>query len=335
MATKRVQFTDWLPDQPDNSGALNEAKNVTPVSVGYQPFPNAEDFSGAASENLNSVYVAKYDTEVVLFAGGATKLFKFNSSTEALEDKSKSGGYTSAFAWKFTQFGKTVLAVNGTAKIQYWTIGTSTVWADVATSPTAKQITVVRDFVVTGSLATGALGRSTVRWSDINDETDWAAGSTSQSDLQVIADGGNVVGLTGGEFGLVFLEKSIQLMSYVGSPLFFQFDNISRGLGCLNGNSICQYNQVSFFLSDDGFYSCDGSQVTPIGNEKIDRWFFDDVDLSLLDNMSASINPALNIAIWNYANVAGGRSMLVVNSYLLVLQIQKYLHLQAQHITLN
>ena len=85
MATKRVQFTDWLPDQPDNSGALNEAKNVTPVSIGYQPFPNAEDFSGAASENLNSVYVAKYDTEVVLFAGGATKLFKFNSSTEALD----------------------------------------------------------------------------------------------------------------------------------------------------------------------------------------------------------------------------------------------------------
>ena len=313
MPTKRVQFTDWLPDQPDNSGALNEAKNVTPVSVGYQPFPNAEDFSGAAAENINSVFVAKFDTEVVLFAGGATKIFKFNSATEALEDKSKSGGYTSTFAWKFVQFGKTVLAVNGTAPIQYWTIGTSTAFADVATSPTAKQITVVRDFVVTGSVAAGTLGRSTVRWSDINDETDWTAGATSQSDLQVIADGGNVVGLTGGEFGLVFLEKSIVRMSYVGSPLFFQFDNISRGLGCLNGNSICQYNQVSFFLSDDGFYSCDGSQVTPIGNEKIDRWFFEDVDLSLLSNMTASINPALNIAIWNYANVGGGRSMLVYN----------------------
>ena len=313
MPTKRVQFTDWLPDQPDNSGALNEAKNVTPVSVGYQPFPNAEDFSEAAAENINSVFVAKFDTEVVLFAGGTTKIFKFNSSTEALEDKSKSGGYTSAFPWKFSQFGKTVLAVNGTAPIQYWTIGTSTAFADVSTSPTAKHITVVRDFVVTGSVAAGALGRSTVRWSDINDETDWTAGATSQSDLQVIADGGNVVGLTGGEFGLVFLEKSIVRMSYVGSPLFFQFDNISRGLGCLNGNSICQYNQVSFFLSDDGFYSCDGNQVTPIGNEKVDRWFFDDVDLSLLSNMTASINPALNIAIWNYANVGGGRSMLVYN----------------------
>ena len=313
MPTKRVQFTEWLPDQPDNAGGLNQALNVIPVSVGYQPFPNAEDFSGAASEDLNSVFVAKWDTEVVLFAGGASKIFKFNSATEALDDKSKSGGYTSTFPWRFTQFGKTVLACNGTAIIQYWTIGTSTLWADVATSPTAKHITVVRDFVVTGSLATGTLGRSTVRWSDINDETDWTAGTTSQSDLQVIADGGNLVGLTGGEFGLIFLEKSISRMSYVGSPLFFQFDNISRGLGCLSGNSICQYNQVSFFLSDDGFYSCDGNQVTPIGNEKVDRWFFSDCDLSLISSMTASINPAANIAIWNYANVGGGRSMLVYN----------------------
>jgi len=190
-----------------------------------------------------------------------------------LEDKSKVGGYSSVFHWKFTQFGKTVLACNGTEIIQYWTIGTSTIWADLATAPTPKQITVVRDFVVTGSLSTGALGRSTVQWSDINDETDWTPGTTSQSDSQVMADGGNLVGITGGEFGLIFLEKSISRMSYVGSPLFFQFDNISRGLGCLTGNSICQYNQVSFFLSDDGFYSCDGNQVTPIGNEKVDRWF--------------------------------------------------------------
>ena len=313
MSTQRVQFTEWLPDQPDNSGGLNDALNVIPVSIDYQPFPNAVDFSGEASELLNSVFVAKWGTEVVVFAGGATKLFKFNGDTEALEDKSKAGGYSSILPWKFVQFGQTVLAVNGDNFIQYWTIGLSTVWADIATSPKAKQITIVRDFVVVGNLLAGALASSTVQWSDINDETDWTSGSTSQSDLQVIADGGNLVAITGGEFGLVFLEKSISRMSYVGSPLFFQFDNISRGLGCLSGNSVCQYNNVTFFLSDDGFYSCDGTSVTPIGNEKIDRWFFDDIDLALIGSMSSSINPTSNIAIWNYANNAGGRSMLIYN----------------------
>ena len=28
MSTQRVQFTEWLPDQPDNSGGLNDALNV-------------------------------------------------------------------------------------------------------------------------------------------------------------------------------------------------------------------------------------------------------------------------------------------------------------------
>ena len=41
MPTKRLQFTDWLPDQPSNSGAIIDAKNVYPVSVGYAPFTSA------------------------------------------------------------------------------------------------------------------------------------------------------------------------------------------------------------------------------------------------------------------------------------------------------
>jgi hypothetical protein len=94
---------------------------------------------------------------------------------------------------------------------------------------------------------------------------------------------------------LVYLfRKTLVPASYVGSPLFFQFDNISRGLGCLSGNSVCTvWSNVTFFLSDDGFYSCDGTSVTPIGNEKIDRWFFDDIDLAQIGSMSSSINPIL------------------------------------------
>ena len=53
MPTTRLQFTEWLPDQPANAGSLIDAKNVFPVSVGYSPFPNAVDFSGAASENFS------------------------------------------------------------------------------------------------------------------------------------------------------------------------------------------------------------------------------------------------------------------------------------------
>lgn len=313
MTTKRLQFTDWLPDQPANAGSLNDAKNVYPLGIGYGAFPSSVDFSNAASETLNSVFVAKFGAVVEVFAGSATKLYKLNIGTLALADVSKSGGYSGDGTWRFEQFGNVVLACNDNARLQTWTIGSSTAFSDVsAVAPIAKDIAVVRDFVFAGNIGVGS-EPDKVQWSDINDETDWVSGSTSQSDYQIIADGGNVQAITGGEFGVVLLEKAVVRASYVGSPLFFQFDTISNGLGCLEGNSVAQYGNITFFLSDDGWYSTDGQTITNIGLEKIDRWFFSRVDLTKLNTMSAAVDPVKNLVVWNYADVDGNRRILIYN----------------------
>ena len=311
MSTQRLQFKDWLPDLPDNSGSLNDAKNVYPVGIGYSAFPSAAEYSNSASENLNSVFVAKFGTTVEVFAGSATKLFKLNLSTLALTDVSKSGGYSGSGVFKFEQFGGVVLACNGTEKIQAWTIGTSTAFADVAAAaPAPKDIAIVRDFVFAVNI--GATPDK-VNWSDINDETDWVSGSTSQSDFQIIPDGGNIQAVTGGEFGLIFLEKSVTRASYVGSPLFFQFDTISNGQGCLEGNSVINYGNLSFWLSDDGWYSSNGEAVTNIGLEKVDRFFFNRVDMTKLSTINAAVDPVKNLVIWNFANTSGNRELLIYN----------------------
>ena len=313
MTTKRLQFTDWLPDQPANAGSLNDAKNVFPVGIGYGAFPSSVDFSNSASENINNIFVAKFGANVEVFAGGATKLFKLDIATQNLNDVSKAGGYGGNGTWKFEQFGQVVLACNDNNKIQAWTIGVSTAFADVAASaPIAKDIAVVRDFVFAGNISIGSQPDK-VQWSDINDETDWVSGATSQSDFQIIADGGNVQAITGGEFGVVLLEKSIVRCSYVGSPLFWQFDAISNGLGCLEGNSVARYGNITFFLADDGFYSTDGQTVTNIGLEKLDRWFFGRADLTKLNTMSVAIDPVKNLVVWNYADVDGNRRILIYN----------------------
>ncbi len=313
MTTKRLQFTDWLPDQPANAGSLNDAKNVYPLGIGYGAFPSAEDFSNAASEDINNIFVAKFGANVEVFAGGATKLFKLDIATLNLNDVSKSGGYGGNGTWRFEQFGNVVLACNDNSKIQAWTIGVSSAFADVAAAaPVAKDIAVVRDFVFAGNLAAGS-NPDKVQWSDINDETDWTSGATSQSDFQIIPDGGNVQAITGGEFGVVLLEKSVIRCSYVGSPLFWQFDTISSGLGCLEGNSVARYGNITFFLSDDGWYSTDGQTVTNIGLEKVDRFFFDNADLTKIDTISAAVDPVKNLVVWNYADVDGNRKILIYN----------------------
>lgn len=313
MAETRINFGQWLPDQPGIAGALTDASNIYPVSNGYAPFPSVATLSDAASENLNSVFTGKFTGTNLLFAGGATKLFKFDASDLDLDDVSKGGGYGTTDKWRFAQFGKVVLAVNNQNKVQAWTIGTSTAFADVsAGAPVARFITVVRDFVVCGGIST-ANYPNRVQWSDINDETDWVSGPASQADYQDLPDGGNVQGITGGEFGIVLCERSITRMSYVGSPLFFQFDVISKGLGCLEPNSVVQYNGMTFFLSDDGFYVCDGQAIKSIGAERVDRFFFNDYNPSQIGSMSCGIDPIRKLVVWSYVNNAGGKSLLIYN----------------------
>jgi hypothetical protein len=216
-----------------------------------------------------------------------------------------------ASQWHFTQFGPNVLAVDNNSKVQYWEVNQSVSFEDAsADAPVAKYITTVRDFVVTANVGGVA---NKVQWSDINDFTNWTSGSASQSDFQLLPDGNTIQGITGGEFGIIFLEKAIVRMSYVGSPLFFQFDTIARNLGCLASGSITQFGAMSFWLADDGFYSTDGNTVTPIGVEKIDRYFFDKLDYNSLSTISASIDPVNKLVVWNYPKSAGGRELLMYN----------------------
>lgn len=308
MATTRITFNEWTPDKPGVVGNMTDVANVYPVASGYAPLLNKSTFSNAASETLKTIFAGRAAGESLLFAAGDSKIFKFDQTTRNMVDVSKAGGYTNV-PIDATQFGNRLIVSNGAQRLQSWVIGVSSAWADLsATAPIAKYITVVRDFVVTGNQPSHS---SRVQWSDINDETDWVSGPASQSDFQDIPDGGDIVAITGGEFGLVFLQNSIHRMSYVGSPLFFQFDNISRGIGCFANGSIAQYRQISFFLADNGFYMCDGQSVTPIGAEKVDRWFFNNIDLTEIDNMSTQIDPERKLVIWNFRNVNAGYYQLM------------------------
>ena len=316
MATTKLTFGEWMPDQPSVSGALTDAKNVVSQAIGYGPFPTPVTFSTSnAAEDLTSLYAAKQpDGNTALFAAGASKIYTVSGVGGITQVKT--GMTTGANdRVRFTQFGKTVISTNNAEKLQAWTLGTSTSFADLsATAPIAKFITVVRDFVVcANTYESSAQQQYRVRWSAINNETDWTEDVNTQSDYQDIPDGGQIVGIRGGEFGLVLLERAIHRMSYVGTPFIFQFDNISRGKGCMVSGSIAQYQGVTFFLSDDGFYMCDGQNVTAIGAEKVDRFFLQDASESDYKTMSAAVDPIRKLVIWNYKTVNGNRSVIIYN----------------------
>jgi hypothetical protein len=315
MATTRITFGEWMPDQSGISGALTDAKNVVSQAVGYGPLPTPVSISDAAAENLTSLYAAKApDGNTVLFTAGLSKIYTVGG-TGTLTQVNTGLTTSSSDRVRFTQFGKSVIICNNADKLKSWVLGTSTTFADVsATAPIAKYITVVRDFVVVANTyESSAQQQYRVRWSAINDETDWVENVNTQSDYQDIPDGGQIVGIRGGEFGIVLLERSIHRMTYVGTPFIFQFDNISRNKGCMVAGSIAQYQGLTFFLSDDGFYMCDGQNVIPIGAEKVDRFFLADADETNYSTMSAAIDPVRKLVIWNYKSVDAVRKLIIYN----------------------
>lgn len=323
MATQRINFGEWMPDQPGLSGALVEAKNIVSQAVGYGPLNTSVVFSDEAGENLKTLVTGKTPAGITkLFAASDSKIYEV-SSIGALTDISKSGGYSGSERFRFTQFGNTIIGTNYDDVLQSYVLGTSTQFDDLsATAPVAKYLTVVRDFVVAGFInESPTVHPYRVKWSAINDETDWTVNVNTQSDYQDIPDGGQIVGIRGGEFGLIFLEKSISRMSYVGTPFIFQFDNISRNKGCSAAGSIAQVQGICFFLSEDGFYMCDGQQIQAIGSEKIDRWFYNIADESAFDTMSASVDPVRKLVIWNFATVNANREVLIYN-----FKTQKWTH---------
>jgi hypothetical protein len=318
MATQRISFGEWMPDQPSITGALVDAKNVVSQAIGYGPLPTAATFSAAASENLTTLVAGKTPVNATkLFAAGSTKIFDV-SGVGVLTNVSKTGGYTpnaSNDRFRFTQFGNVIIGTNNSDPIQAYTLGTSTAFADLSGSaPKCKFLTVVRDFVVTAfTTESSTVYPARVRWSGINDETTWGSSQVTQADFQDIPDGGQIVGIRGGEFGLVLMEKGISRMSYIGTPFIFQFDNISRGKGCIAAGSIAQVQGITFFLSDDGFYLCDGQQVTAIGSEKVDRWFFANADESGFDSMSSAVDPVRKLIIWNFKTTFAQRKLVIYN----------------------
>ena len=304
-----IKFGEWLPDQPGVAGAVTDAKNCSPVSNGYTTFNSEADYSDDAGQNLIITFAGKFAGATNLFAASAAQVYKFDSNDASL-DPLTTTGYSTVEGWDVTQFGPKMILANGQDKLQSYEIGISTYVTDLAAAaPTAKYVTVVRDFVVA---ANDGNDTNKVYWSDINDETDWTPGAASQSDFQLIPDGGDITGLAGGEYGLIFLERAIYRMSYSGSPFFFQFDAISRSLGCISNGSIAQYGGLTYFLADDGFYACDGQSTKAIGVEKVNRWFFDNaIPDKIFTGMSATVDPVRKQIIWKFDNTLGAKFLLI------------------------
>ncbi len=315
-----IPVGEWRPDLPEleNPGSL-EAKNVIPAASSYKPFPSFVAYSSALANRAQGGFATRNpDATGANFAGDAAKLYRLDGAAWVDATRTTGGGYATGGdgGWSFAQFGDLVIAVNGVDACQKFQLGVSTNFAALGgTPPSARFAATVRDFVVLGRIP-GNPNR--IKWSGINNAETWTPDPTTQSDQQDLPDGGWVQGIVGGEFGTVFQERSIKRMTYIGAPLVFQFDEIGRNLGATIEGAIASWENNTFFVHTTGFYALVGAQtLQPIGDQKVDRYFWNDIDQGYLHRVAATVDHVNKLYVVSYpgSGHAGGtpNKLLVFN----------------------
>lgn len=308
----------FAPDMPQLAGVSDRIYNVVArTKHSYGPMRSLAPYSDALAARVQGAAMAqdKFGAGNV-FAGDASKLYRLTSGSTFL-DVSKVGGYSvgAKELVRFAQYGERVIATNGTDAPQSFVMGSSSAFADMITTGVttlrARYVDVVKEWVVYLNTqdATDGVRPQRVWWGAIDDPTEVPTPGSStarekQSDFQdvLVAQGhgrGIVGNLAQADAALIF-ERSVSRMDYVGPPAIFTIRTVDGARGTAAPASIVRQGGICYYLSEDGFVRFDGAAATSIGTNRVNRFFFGDVNLDALHLVSGAVDPVLPIVYWAY-----------------------------------
>lgn len=291
---KQIAFPEWTPDLANN--VLTQAINVRAIANGYAPIKGFEAITPSIGDEFNgggafidstglSTFLGANEEDILEYDGA-----NWNAAGLTLTQEQVN---------RFAQFGDNVIIATGDAAdlISYDLI------TDATTTPTdapnAIDVAQVRDFVMCITMD------NKVRWCQFNNSSVWTLGANQADEQPILSSSG--VRLVGGEYAILLKKQGITRITYVGSvnDTIFQFDEIAPEIGCMAGGSVCNVGRLVFFLSERGFEMCDGESVTPIGDEKFNRWFFGTYSREDIAGIWAAVDPRNSQVLWAMPGTPG------------------------------
>jgi len=302
---ERIPLGEWQPDQPSYpTQAAQLAKNCVPQARTYREFRGLTTTTDAATGGIVGATSIRLSSGAIrIVVGTPTTLLLLNGASWT----TLGSGYSSVARWEFAKFGDALIAVAAGETPQYIDLSAgSPSAANLSGSPpNASHIGVVSDFVVLGNLDSE---ERTIQWSGYNNETIWDANGNPQyqADSQRLYSGGRVQRIIGGPYGYIFQDDEIRRMDYAGPPVIFSITPITRERGTRAPDSVTTAGDTVFFYAQDGFFALRGNQFTPIGEERVNRWFLDECPSNEIANMRGAVDRRNRIVAWSFASVAGG-----------------------------
>lgn len=192
-----------------------------------------------------------------------------------------------------TVFQDSFFLTNGADLPVYWQ-GTGTLFTELPSSAgKAKYIMPFRNYLILANVTDhpdigGDAHPGRIKWGTVGSylaNSDWPITYT----LDLDPDDGDIITGIGvvGDLLIVFKEKKIYAVYYVGPPWFFDYKVISQKHGCTSGTSIVTIHGEIIFASGDGIYSLRGTKVTELTEKIRDKYA----------NMSADFMHYISVAL--------------------------------------
>lgn len=195
----------------------------------------------------------------LIYAGTRTKLYEVSSA--GFEDLSKAGGYAVGTeepgGWHFASWGPDVLATNYGDPVQKSSPAGST-FADAITAPSpapkARLMATWRERLVLGDINLTGHSAAEIWVSAADNYADLAPSASTLAGFQPVrSTAGQVMGLLGGQTGVIAKRNSLTAMLFAGQPLY-RLEDISVNVGVAYPRSLVGDAGGFFFHSGGHFY---------------------------------------------------------------------------------
>jgi len=143
-----------------------------------------------------------------------------------------------------------------------------------------------------------------VRWSTSENAAQWQPLSTNSAGGQELSSGSEIIGaLMARQEILIFTDVGIQSMRYTGSPFYFSFSEVARGMSMVSPNAAVSANGRVYFMDRGAFYTYTGTAqklTCPVLST-----VFDDFDETQSFKVVSGANPDFGEVIWMYPSASG------------------------------
>lgn len=311
-----IPFGEWLPDMPaTHNPGCEVADNVIAVASGYAPFPARVDSGETVAQAVVGAQQI-FDTggNSVLVGGTIDSLFVRRSAF------TETTGLTSiglGQAWDFAQFNDYVIATGDGNNPKYLSdVDSDNTWSDLPGSPPpARRCARVGEFLMLGYVSGVP---SKIQWSHYNDPTaSWALSRLTQAGSATLpVSDGAIQRIVGGRYATIFQQRAITRLSYVGPPIVFRSDVISAERGATAPFAVVSVGYLTYFLAQDGFFVTNGSSVEPIGNRRVNDWFFRNVDQGAIQEVQGAVDWQNQCIVWALRTTgSSGFNKLIIYNY--------------------